>query len=52
MILAALAVFPLVESLMNRLDDLIPKISDLHHRIAPVGGATPPTEPPASGSTT
>jgi hypothetical protein len=45
MILAALAVFPLVESLMNRLDDLIPKVSDLHHRISPVGSAAPPTEP-------
>jgi hypothetical protein len=50
MILAALAVFPLVESIMNRLDDLIPKISDLHHRIAPVGGAAPPAEPPSEGS--
>ena len=39
MILAALAVFPLVESITNRLDDLIPTISDYHHRVAPVGGA-------------
>jgi hypothetical protein len=39
MILAALAVFPLVESLMNRLDDLILRVSDLQHRVAPVGGA-------------
>jgi hypothetical protein len=52
MILAGLAVFPLVETMMNQLDDLIPKVSDLHHRIAPVGGAAPPTEPPAAGSAT
>lgn len=50
MILAALAVFPLVESIMNRLDDLIPKISELHHRVAPVGGAEP-SGPPGSCST-
>jgi hypothetical protein len=37
MLLAALAAFPLVESIMNRLDDLIPKISDLHHQTAPDG---------------
>jgi hypothetical protein len=50
MILTALAVFPLVESIISRLDDLIPKISDFHHRVAPVGGAVPPIEPPR-GST-
>ncbi|HMA70875.1 MAG TPA: hypothetical protein VKP67_05215 [Xanthobacteraceae bacterium] len=48
MILAALAVFPLVESIMTRLDDLIPKISDFHHRVAPVGNAVPPTDTPCA----
>jgi hypothetical protein len=38
MILAALAWFPLVESTSARLDELIEKVSDLHHRVAPVGG--------------
>jgi hypothetical protein len=50
MILAALAVFPLVESLMNRLDELIVKVSDLHHRVAPVGRAASAAEPPQAGS--
>ncbi|MCW2286757.1 hypothetical protein M2323_004545 [Rhodoblastus acidophilus] len=40
MVLAAVAVFPLAESLMNELDDLIARVSKLHHRIAPIGGAT------------
>jgi hypothetical protein len=35
MILAAVAVFQLVESLMNQLDGLIVRVSDLHHRVAP-----------------
>jgi hypothetical protein len=39
MILAALAPLPLVESMMARHDVLIEKVSDLHHRVAPVGGA-------------
>jgi hypothetical protein len=39
MILAALAPLPLVESISSRLDDLILKVADLHHRIAPVGEA-------------
>jgi len=39
MILAALAPLPLVESIMKRLDELIEKVSDLHHRVAPIGGA-------------
>jgi hypothetical protein len=43
MILAALAPLPLVESTMTRLDVLIEKVSDLHHRVAPLGG---PKEPP------
>jgi hypothetical protein len=43
MILAALAPLPLVESIMTRLDELIEKVSDLHHRVAPVGG--PASEP-------
>jgi hypothetical protein len=38
MILAALAPLPLVESIMARLDDMIEKVADLHHRVAPVGG--------------
>lgn len=38
MILAALAPFPLLESISARLDELIEKVSDLHHRVAPVGG--------------
>lgn len=38
MILAALAPLPLVGSIMTRLDELIEKVSDLHHRVAPVGG--------------
>jgi hypothetical protein len=37
MILAALAPLPLVESISARLDELIEKVSDLHHRVAPVG---------------
>jgi hypothetical protein len=37
MILAALAPLPLAESIMTRLDELIEKVSDLHHRVAPVG---------------
>ncbi len=39
MILAAVAIFPDVERLMNQLDDLIMKVSDLQHRIAPIGSA-------------
>jgi hypothetical protein len=39
MILAALAPLPLVESMSARLDELIDKVSDLHHRIAPVAGS-------------
>ncbi len=38
MILAALAPLPLTESISARLDGLIEKVSDLHHRIAPWGG--------------
>jgi hypothetical protein len=40
MILAALATLPLTESISARLDGLIQRVSDLHHRIAPVGGQT------------
>jgi hypothetical protein len=39
LIMGALAPLPLVESIMARLDELIEKVSDLHHRVAPVGGA-------------
>jgi hypothetical protein len=42
MILAALAPLPLVEFISTRLDELIEKVSDLHHRVAPIGG--PPAE--------
>jgi hypothetical protein len=45
MILAALAPLPLAESISARLDGLIEKVSDLHHRVAPVGG---PAEEPRS----
>jgi len=38
MIVAALMVLPLVENLSARLDILIGEVSDLHHRVAPVGG--------------
>lgn len=38
MVLAAIAPLPLVESLMVRLDDLIQKVADFQHRVAPVGG--------------
>ena len=37
MVLAGLAVLPMVESIMGRLGDLILKVSDLHHRVTPVG---------------
>jgi hypothetical protein len=40
MILAALASLPLVETISARLDELIDRVSDLHHRVAPVGGPT------------
>jgi len=39
MILLALAPVPLVEPLSAGLDELIEKVSDLHHRLAPWGGA-------------
>lgn len=38
LILAALAVFPLGESLMTKIDKSISEIAELHHRISPVGG--------------
>ena len=38
MILAAVALLPLMESVSAHLDDLIERVSDLHHRVAPVGG--------------
>jgi hypothetical protein len=34
MILAALAPFPLIESLSARVDDLIERVSDFHYRVA------------------
>jgi hypothetical protein len=43
-ILAALIPLSLIESITARLDDLIQKVSDLHHRVASVGGLhQPPT---------
>jgi hypothetical protein len=39
LIMGALIPLPLVESIMAHLDDLIEKVSDLHHRVAPLGGA-------------
>jgi hypothetical protein len=44
MVLAGLAVLPMVVSIMGRLDGLILKVSDLHHLVYPVGG-TPPAAP-------
>jgi hypothetical protein len=42
MILAALVLLPLVESISARLDELIEKVSDLHHSVAPIGGDLAP----------
>lgn len=42
MILAALVLLPLVESISARLDELIEKVSDLHHSVAPIGGDPAP----------
>lgn len=50
MILAALAPFPLLESMMTRLDDLILKVSDLQHRVSPIGDSPSSAEPPREGS--
>jgi hypothetical protein len=50
MILAALAPLPLIETMMIRLDDLILKVSDLHHRASLVGGHTPATDPTSQAS--
>jgi hypothetical protein len=38
MILGALVLLPLVESISARLDQLIEKVSDLQHSVAPIGG--------------
>jgi hypothetical protein len=43
LILAALAVFPLAETLMDQLDGLIVSVSELHNRVAPIGGPIPKT---------
>lgn len=40
MIMSALAVLPLVESMMTRLSEAILTVADMHHRIGPVGGAS------------
>jgi hypothetical protein len=42
MILAGLALLPLIEFIMPRLDDSILKVADLHHRISPVGSLSSP----------
>jgi hypothetical protein len=49
MILAALGPLPLIESMSARLDELILKVSDLQHRIAPVGGALAAGDKPDAG---
>jgi hypothetical protein len=36
--MGALIPLPLVEPMTTRLTDLIFKVADLHHRIAPAGG--------------
>lgn len=41
MILAAVAALPLTGNLMARLDDLILKVSELHHRVSPMRGDQP-----------
>jgi hypothetical protein len=38
MILAALILLPLAERISSHLDELIQKVSDLHHSVAPMGG--------------
>jgi hypothetical protein len=45
LIIGALAPLPLVESIMARLDELIEKVSDLHHHVAPVGGPAAESNP-------
>jgi hypothetical protein len=45
MILAALAPLPLAETISERLDNLIEKVSELHHRVVPVGGGKHNTNP-------
>jgi len=42
MLLAALVLLPLVESISARLDVLIDKVSDLHHSVAPISGDPTP----------
>jgi len=44
MVLAGLAVLPIVVTIMGRLDDLILKVSDLHHRVYPVAGTRPDSD--------
>jgi hypothetical protein len=51
MILAALFPLPLVESMMDRLDALIVQVSEVHHRLWPVGGTDPAALPVIGGST-
>jgi hypothetical protein len=46
MIVAALSILPLVENLSARLDILIKEVSDLQHRVHPVGGADADRDPP------
>jgi hypothetical protein len=46
LIMGALIPLLLVESIMKRLDDLIDKVAELHHRIAPIGGPASNSGPP------
>ena len=46
LMLGGLITLPLVETIMSRLDDLILKVSDLHHRVAFVGGSPMEGDPP------
>jgi len=50
MIIGALIPLPLVESMTRQLGELLLKVADLQHRIAPVGGAAP-DEPSSSDKT-
>jgi hypothetical protein len=46
LMLGGLITLPLVESIMSNLDGLIAEVSDLHHRVAPVGGSAGQADPP------
>lgn len=44
-IIAAIFLLPLVEPIHKRMHELVMKVSDLQHRVSPVGGMTPKTTP-------